>query len=572
MASDWGLDLWDRQTEVDIRAQRSIENLDRFLKFTKEKASIETEYAKNMLKLVDKYSIKKHPKTPDSANHSTFSADEAYQKVLDNNRAISLQHQELGEMLHSEIVLSAKPKDFKLRQQKTNTECKQMVTNLSKSRKDLETSEKEFKKTCEACENLRTRWQAKHHDSNATKADVEKANLNFEKKKQEVERKKQDYANQLKNHNEEQFRLNNDFLPKFLKTYQTLDEELIKVLLAGLKKGVLMEKDKIRLGGVISSCLDGANQYVDSANINSDQKKFSELNRSGFPRPQHEKDRKFNDYSEGIGHSVEAINRKYQASVRRNDQFVEQYPNSKYNSLPPAQRKRRISADLGNCQTNIEKKEKEVGGVTMLYENYSRNNNLGDPATVKPQLERAEKELEQLKHHKIQLESMFEVVCSQLENLNTNTSEPNSSMNSPSSSQVVYESPPKSTDVRKSSSPKVGKGGIGGYFNNKGMTHSNGGSASSLQYNSDNNKHKNQYSAINQGPAPPPPPPPTVESIPKPFTRKIGYDFAGNPDEGTISVFTNDIVEIVVKDEGDGWTEIKRSNGEAGFVPTSYIL
>ena len=261
MASDWGLDLWDRQTEVDIRAQRSIENLDRFLKFTKEKASIETEYAKNMLKLVDKYSIKKHPKTPDSANHSTFSADEAYQKVLDNNRAISLQHQELGEMLHSEIVLSAKPKDFKLRQQKTNTECKQMVTNLSKSRKDLETSEKEFKKTCEACENLRTRWQAKHHDSNATKADVEKANLNFEKKKQEVERKKQDYANQLKNYNEEQFRLNNDFLPKFLKTYQTLDEELIKVLLAGLKKGVLMEKDKIRLGGVISSCLDGANQY-----------------------------------------------------------------------------------------------------------------------------------------------------------------------------------------------------------------------------------------------------------------------------------------------------------------------
>ena len=58
--------------------------------------------------------------------------------------------------------------------------------------------------------------------------------------------------------------------------------------------------------------------HVDSPNINSDQKKFSELNRSGFPRPQHEKDRKFNDYSEGIGHSVEAINRKYQASVRRN--------------------------------------------------------------------------------------------------------------------------------------------------------------------------------------------------------------------------------------------------------------
>jgi len=576
MASDWGLDLWDRQTEVDNRVQRSIENLDRFLKFTKEKASIETEYAKNMLKLVDKYSIKKHPKTPDSANHSTFSADEAYQKVLDNNRAISLQHQELGEMLHSEIVLSAKPKDFKTRQQKTNIECKNMVSNLCSLRRKLEVSEKEFKKTCENCENLRTRWQAKDHDSNATKADVEKAKLNYEKKAQEVERKKQDYANQLKNYNEEQFRLNNDFLPKYLKMYQTLDEELIKVLLAGLKKGVLMEKDKIRLGGVISSCLDGANQYVDSANINSDQQKFSELNRSGFPRPQHEKDRHFNDYSDGIGHSVEAINRKYQASVRRNDQFVERYPNSKYNSLPPAQRKRRISADLGNCQTNIEKKEKEVGGVNMLYENYSKNKNLGDPAIVKPQLERAGKELEQLKHHKIELETMFQVVCSQLENL-TNISEPNSSMNSPGSTQAVYESPPRSTknignaEVRKSSSPKVGKTGIGGFFNNKGMTHSNGGSSSSLQHNSDS-KQKNQYSAINQGPAPPPPPPPTVESIPKPSTRKIGYDFAGAPEDGTVSVFEGDMVEIVVKDEGDGWTEVKRSNGDSGFVPTAYIL
>ena len=45
---------------------------------------------------------------------------------------------------------------------------------------------------------------------------------------------------------------------------------------------------------------------------------------------------------------------------------------SVHNSLPPAQRKRRISADLGNCQTNIEKKEKEVGGVNMLYENYTQ--------------------------------------------------------------------------------------------------------------------------------------------------------------------------------------------------------
>ena len=60
--------------------------------------------------------------------------------------------------------------------------------------------------------------------------------------------------------------------------------------------------------------------------------------------------------------------------------------------------------------------------------------------------------------------------------------------------------------------------------------------------------------------------------MPKPNTRKIGYDFSGNPDEGTITVYENDMVEILTKDEGDGWTEVKRNNGETGFVPTSYIL
>ena len=57
--------------------------------------------------------------------------------------------------------------------------------------------------------------------------------------------------------------------------------------------------------------------HVDAADIKGDQQKFSELNKSGFPRPQHEKDKQFSDYSEGIGQSVEAINRKYQASMKK---------------------------------------------------------------------------------------------------------------------------------------------------------------------------------------------------------------------------------------------------------------
>ena len=101
----------------------------------------------------------------------------------------------------------------------------------------------------------------KDNDQNVTKAEVEKAKLNFEKKKQEVERKKQEYANCLKNFNDEQFRWFNEFTPHKLMDYQNLDAEMIKKMLDGLKRGVEMEKHKIRLGGVISSCLEGQSQY-----------------------------------------------------------------------------------------------------------------------------------------------------------------------------------------------------------------------------------------------------------------------------------------------------------------------
>ena len=136
---------------------------------------------------------------------------------------------------------------------------------------------------------------------------------------------------------------------------------------------------------------------------------------------------------------------------------------------------------------------------------YSQNTNLGDPAIVKPQVDRAQKDLERLKGTKYELEGMFQIVCNQLDNLTTqpnssSNSVNNSSISSPNNSQI-YESPPRKND----SSPKLGG------WSNKGMTQSNNGSSSSLQFKSDNNS-KNKYSGIAQGPAPPPPPPP-AESI-----------------------------------------------------------
>lgn len=41
--------------------------------------------------------------------------------------------------------------------------------------------------------------------------------------------------------------------------------------------------------------------------------------------------------------------------------------------------------------------------------------------------------------------------------------------------------------------------------------------------------------------------------------------------EGTISVVEGETLYVIEEDKGDGWTRIRRSEDEEGYVPTSYV-
>ena len=55
-----------------------------------------------------------------------------------------------------------------------------------------------------------------------------------------------------------------------------------------------------------------------------------------------------------------------------------------------------------------------------------------------------------------------------------------------------------------------------------------------------------------------------------PRTMNVLYRFAG-VEEGEVSVEKHDTVEEVLADQGDGWTEVRTSQGICGVVPTSYL-
>ncbi len=41
--------------------------------------------------------------------------------------------------------------------------------------------------------------------------------------------------------------------------------------------------------------------------------------------------------------------------------------------------------------------------------------------------------------------------------------------------------------------------------------------------------------------------------------------------EGSIAMGEGEEFSVLEQDQGDGWTRVRRADGEEGFVPTSYI-
>lgn len=41
--------------------------------------------------------------------------------------------------------------------------------------------------------------------------------------------------------------------------------------------------------------------------------------------------------------------------------------------------------------------------------------------------------------------------------------------------------------------------------------------------------------------------------------------------EGTIAMQEGEVLAVVEEDKGDGWTRVRRNNGDEGYIPTSYV-
>ncbi|KAK7889836.1 hypothetical protein WMY93_025396 [Mugilogobius chulae] len=51
---------------------------------------------------------------------------------------------------------------------------------------------------------------------------------------------------------------------------------------------------------------------------------------------------------------------------------------------------------------------------------------------------------------------------------------------------------------------------------------------------------------------------------------KALYSYDGQ-DEGTLVMAEDEVLYIIEQDKGDGWTRVRKQNGDEGYVPTTYV-
>ena len=49
------------------------------------------------------------------------------------------------------------------------------------------------------------------------------------------------------------------------------------------------------------------------------------------------------------------------------------------------------------------------------------------------------------------------------------------------------------------------------------------------------------------------------------------YDFVGEADNGELTIYENEVLEVIRQDVGEGWWEAENPSGQRGLVPEAYV-
>ncbi|XP_072559306.1 formin-binding protein 1a isoform X20 [Paramormyrops kingsleyae] len=569
----WGTELWDQFDNLEKHTHWGIEFVERYTKFVKERSEIEVNYAKQIRNLSKKYQPKKNSKEEEE---NKYSSCRAFLTTLNELNDYAGQHEVIAENLTSQIIseLTRFVQDLKAERKSHFHDGRKAQQHIENSWKQLEMSKRRFERDCKEADRAQQYFEKMDADINVTKADVEKARQQAQLRHQMAEDSKNEYTSCLQKFNQEQNEHYYTLIPHIFQKIQDMEERRIEKVGESMKMFAEIDRQVLP---IVGKCLDGMTKSAESVEPKLDSNQVIESYKSGFEPPG---DVEFEDYSqpmkrtasenslsnsrgEGKDKPSGKSKPKLWPFIKKNkspkqhkellshrlNEFMTSKPKmhcfrslkrggsgpEDCSHLPPEQRRKKLQAKVDDLNKEIQKEVDQREALTKMKDVYLKNPQMGDPNSVDPRLSEISHNIERLKLEVQKFDAWLAEVEGRLP-LRNDQSKRQSGLydtqnNAPVNNNCAQdrESPDGSYTEEQNSETQI--------------------KAPSTEFDDEFDEE---------------------DPLPIIGTCKVLYPFEGQ-NEGTMSVAEGEMLYVIEEDKGDGWTRVRRSEEEEGYVPTSYV-
>ncbi|XP_060716772.1 thyroid hormone receptor interactor 10b isoform X2 [Tachysurus vachellii] len=513
---DWGTALWDQHDTIEKHTQSGLDLIDRYVKFVKERVEIEQGYTKQLKALYRRHSRRGSKEDQEMR----FSNQQSFQELLSGLNECATQRESMAENMSQNICMELTKylHDVKLERKSYLNEVKKLQQNLEVSYKHLEASKKRFEKEWKEAEKAGLQAEKTEQDPTTTKADVEKARINARAHLDHSDECKNDYAAQLQKYNKEQNQVYHTEIPSIFNKLQQMEEKRIRKLAEGYS---LLADNERNILPSISQRLEKIITHSNSMDEKQDSMMVIEQFKSGQMPPA---DVEFEDFSQGIRSASAAVENTHQISKVRIKQLFKKNkgvnidrnmgvppPLEDFSHLPTDQRKKRLQEKIDEVSKELQKETDQSEALNKMKRVYEQNRDLGDPNSLGPQINQTTQNINRLKGDLTRYQ-MWLTEAGGVSTQNSNQTSPYYLTITPE-----FPSPPDPTELQHHSS-----------------------------FDEDFD-----------------------EDVP--IARCLAlYDFNGVRD-GEVSMEAGEHLSVLDEDSGDGWVRVKKTSGNIGYVPASYI-
>ncbi|XP_015989312.2 formin-binding protein 1 isoform X13 [Rousettus aegyptiacus] len=575
----WGTELWDQFDNLEKHTQWGIDILEKYIKFVKERTEIELSYAKQLRNLSKKYQPKKNSKEEEEYR---YTACKAFLSTLNETNDYAGQHEVISENMTSQITAELARYIQELKQERKSHfhEGRKAQQHIETCWKQLESSKRRFERDCKEADRAQQYFEKMDADINVTKADVEKARQQAQIRHQMAEDSKADYSSILQKFNHEQREYYHSHIPSIFQKIQEMEERRIVRIGESMKTYAEVDRQVIP---IIGKCLDGIVKAAESIDQKNDSQLVIEAYKSGFEPPG---DFEFEDYTQPMKRTVsdnslsnsrgdgkaelkfggkskgklwpfikknKSPKQQKEPLSHRFNEFMTSKPKihcfrslkrglslklgatpEDFSNLPPEQRRKKLQQKVDELNKEIQKEMDQRDAITKMKDVYLKNPQMGDPASLDHKLTEVNQNIEKLRLEAQKFEAWLAEVEGRL--------------------------PARGDQARRQS----------GMYDGQTAPAVNNCAQDRESPDGSYTEEQSQESEVKVLATDFDDEFDDEEPLPAIGTCKALYTFDGQ-NEGTISVTEGETLYVIEEDKGDGWTRIRRSEDEEGYVPTSYV-